>query len=87
MSIDHFETVAPGLQSPAIGLEEITPNDGVDLVNLTRALNVAQSGAVRVMTIDGNTSDVFIAAGVAFPIRVQRVFATGTSALGIRGLY
>ncbi len=87
MSIDHFENIAPGLQSPAVGVEEITPSDATDLVHLTRALNVAQSGVVRFATEDGSISDVFIVAGIAFPLRAQRIYATGTSALGIRGLY
>lgn len=86
MAKDAFEGLNPGLQSPALVIEEITPDDLTDLANVTRALNVAVSGTVRVMTLDGAQADVFVAAGTTFPVRVCRVLATGTSATGIRGL-
>lgn len=86
MSHDAFEGAVAGLQSPALTIEEITPNDATDLTNVTRALNVAQTGTVRVITVDGLENDIFVAAGIAFPIRVSRVLATGTTATGIRGL-
>lgn len=87
MPQDAYETMTPSLQSPAVGIEEITPDDLTDLANVTRALNVAAAGTVRVITADGSTGDIFMAAGIAFPIRVRRVLATGTTATGIRGLY
>lgn len=87
MPQDAYDNMAPSLQSPAVGIEEITPDDLTDLGNVTRALNVTTAGAVRVITADGSTGDVFVAAGIAFPIRASRVLATGTTATGIRGLY
>lgn len=86
MPEDQFAGTQAGLQSPALYIEAITPNDGADLARVTRALNVAQGGTVRVVTAAGVTGDVHIAAGVAFPIRVRRVLATGTTATGIAGL-
>ena len=71
---------------PAITLFDITPDDSADLAHVTTALNVATPGTVRVTTIDGSTTDVNIHPGHAFPIRAQRVWQTGTSATGIRGL-
>lgn len=65
----------------------IAPSDSTDLAQVTRALNVAAAGLVRVRTVGGDTADVYVAAGVAFPIRVRRVHATGTTATGIRGLW
>jgi hypothetical protein len=43
-------------------------------------------GVVRVTPLAGGTADVFIDAGVVFPLRVSRVWATGTTATGICGL-
>lgn len=86
MPKDDFENHAVSLQSPAVKIEEIIPSDSSDLATITRALNVAQSGTVRVQLLDGSQADIFISAGIAFPIRVAKVLATGTSALGIRGL-
>ena len=71
---------------PAIAVFEITPDDGADLAQVTLALNVATPGTVRVTTLDGSTSDVSIHPGAPFPIRARRVWATGTTATGLRGL-
>ncbi len=87
MPTDAFQSHSPSLQSPALRLAAITPDDAADLAQCTRALNVAVSGTVRVTTVGGDTGDLYIAAGVAFPVRVQRVHATGTTATGIRGLW
>ncbi len=83
---DPFVSLRPGLESPASIAFPITPSDTVDLTQSTRALNVAVSGALRVLTVGGTTATVFVAAGVAFPIRAKRVLATGTDAQGIVGL-
>lgn len=81
-----FSGQARSLSDPAISLFEITPDDGVDLPHVTLGLNVATPGTVRVTTADGSTGDVTIHPGHLFPLRVARVWQTGTSATGIRGL-
>ncbi|MEI4488216.1 hypothetical protein V8J36_18640 [Frigidibacter sp. MR17.14] len=84
---DPFQSHAPSLQSPASHLMAITPNDSTDLAQVPRALNVAASGTVRMITQGGETADVYVAAGIVFPLRPRRVMATGTTATGIRGLW
>jgi hypothetical protein len=86
MATDKFATftAAPGL--PATSAFAITPNDAADVPTVTLALNVATPGVVRVTPLAGGTADVFIDAGVVFPLRVSRVWATGTTATGICGL-
>ncbi len=71
---------------PAVTLFDIMPDDNADLAHVTIALNVATPGTVRVTTVDGSVSDVTLAPGNAFPLRARRVWLTGTSATGIRGL-
>lgn len=71
---------------PAITVFDIVPDDAVDLTQVTTSLNVATPGTVRVTTVDGSTSDVSVHPGNAFPIRARRVWLTGTTATGIRGL-
>jgi hypothetical protein len=83
---DHFEHHTPGLESPASRLAEITPNDTEDLAFVTRAIVVESAGHVQLVTAGGDTGRVFVASGVAFPIRARRVMATGTTATGIAGL-
>ena len=71
---------------PAVTVFEILPDDATDLPQVTSALNVATPGTVRVTTEDGSVSDVTVHPGRAFPIRARRVWLTGTSATGLRGM-
>lgn len=84
---DTFDGYVLGLESPATNAFAIIPNDTTELPTVTRALNVATSGAVRVTTLSGDTVTLFVAAGGVMPIRVSRILATGTTATGIVGLY
>lgn len=84
---DLFKDFQPGLESPATNVFEVIPSDTTDLPVSSRALNVAQEGIVKVTTVAGDVASVAIAAGVPFPIRVTRVWATGTTAAGIVALY
>lgn len=83
---DFYENHQPGLESPGLHIDTITPSDTAELPRATRGLNVAESGFVRVTTVTGEDGTLFLAAGVAFPIRVRRVWASGTTATGIVGL-
>lgn len=87
MAEDIFASFSRVPSLPASSTEEIVPNDSVDLARVTLALNVATPGSVRVTTHSGDVTTVYVAAGVAFPLRVRRVWASGTTATGIRGLY
>ena len=71
---------------PATDLFAVTPSDTNDLLVLTRGLYVGVSGDVKVTCMAGNvTTLVGLAAGVFHPIRVRRVWATGTTATNIVG--
>ncbi|WP_299681643.1 hypothetical protein [uncultured Roseobacter sp.] len=83
---DAFESYQTGLESPAVRLIPVTPSDTEDLTEASRAINVASDGALRVTTIGGTTATIHVAAGIAFPIRVSRVWSTGTTASGIVAL-
>ncbi|MCF2906672.1 hypothetical protein L0666_16885 [Octadecabacter sp. CECT 8868] len=84
---DTYSDFTTGLESPANDAFEIVPDDALDLPVVTRALNVATEGQIRVTTNSGQTVTLFLVAGCAFPIRVRRVWATGTIASGIVGMY
>ncbi|WP_375262431.1 hypothetical protein [Palleronia sp.] len=84
---DTFSSHMPGLSSPAESITSIVPDDNVDLPYATRAINVSNTGNVRITTVSGTTETLFIAAGIAFPVRAKRVWFTGTDAAGIRGLF
>lgn len=83
---DPFQQYTPGLESPASHLDAVVPSDTTDLTTACRALNVGESGFVRVTTVGGDTETIFIAAGSAFPVRAQRVWSTGTTATNIVAL-
>ena len=84
---DAFANNATGLESPATHIFSVTPSDGSDLAHVSRALNVASSGEVRLTTVGGTTATVFVAAGTTFAVRATRVWQTGTNASGITALY
>lgn len=83
---DTFGTRHRRATDPAIVVFDITPSDSADLAHVTTSLNVATPGTVRVTTADGSVADLTIFPGNAFPVRATRVWLTGTSATGIRGL-
>ncbi|KAA9008217.1 spike base protein, RCAP_Rcc01079 family [Histidinibacterium aquaticum] len=85
--MDQFRTSQPGLESPASGVFALVPDDAQDLPVATRGINAAVSGYLRLTTVDGTVGTVFVAAGTVFPIRARRVWATGTDAAGLAGLY
>lgn len=79
--------VAPEVASvPADHAELVTPNDSTDLDVTPRALLIAVEGDLRVTTRGGQTLTMAVPAGIV-PIRVSRVFATGTTATGITALW
>lgn len=86
MPNNRYAGLAQTPADPASTLIDVTPSDTTDLSDVTSALNVATPGTVRVTTLDGSVTDVSVAPGYAFPLRVTRIWATGTTATGIRGL-
>lgn len=77
-----------GLIDPAERGFSITPNDSADLTVTTRGLYVGVSGDVKVDLVSGDTVTlVALAAGVIHPLRVRRVYSTGTAATDIIGVY
>lgn len=84
---DIFSDYSSGLESPATHLAAIVPSDTSDLSVASRGINVSTSGAIRVSTVGGTTETIFVAAGAAFPLRVTRIWSTGTTATGIVVLY
>lgn len=83
---DAFSNRTRSPSDPAVTLNEVTPDDAADLPQATLALNVATPGTVRVTMVDGTVGDLSIHPGHAMAVRVTRVWATGTTATGIRAL-
>lgn len=84
--VDAFSQYRIGLESPAVRLLSVVPSDTADIPEASRAINVATSGTVRITTVGGTTATVFVAAGIAFPVRATRIWSTGTTAANIVAL-
>jgi hypothetical protein len=85
---DTFQAHSAGLTAPAGNAFPITPQDGVDLAFVTRAIYVGVSGNIT-LTMQGGQSVLLtnIAAGTVLPLRAARIAATGTTAQDLVGLY
>lgn len=85
---DPWKAYDPGLESPATKAFAVTPADGADLAEVTRGIYVGGSGTLKVDMADvGTVTFTALAAGVVHPLRVKKVYATGTDATTIIALY
>lgn len=65
----------------------ITPSDTADLPRMAQGLTVGGAGTLKVTTAAGNTVTLnSVAAGTVLPLRVSKVFSSGTSATNINGM-
>jgi len=77
-----------GYNAPAENAFSVTPNDSTDMANAARALFVGGAGDVKVDTTGGDTvTFTGVTAGMILPVRVTRVYATGTTATNIVAVY
>lgn len=84
MPDDYFRFHAAGLDSPLTAAVAVTPSDAEDLEVVPRCLFCTAGGVVRVTMRDRPDPVVIpIFAGIALPLRVVRVWATGTTAAGL----
>ena len=84
---DRYDGYSSSLEGPAAHGFAISPNDAVDVTEVTRALYVG-TGGVLSLTLQSGAELVMsgVAAGTLLPLRVRRVKATGTSASDLVGL-
>lgn len=84
---DRFDDRNASITGPAFHGFAVTPNDGAELPEMTRALYVGATGALHVLLASGaEVTFAGVAGGTMLPIRVRKVFATGTTATSIVGL-
>lgn len=85
---DKFSSSQASMISSGENAFGITGNDGADLAQVTRGLYVGASGNVKVTLVGGDTvTFVELAVGVIHPLRITRVWSTGTTATSIVGVY
>lgn len=76
-----FEAITPS------GAFIVTPSDAEPQTRPFDALWIGSSGNVVIITKRGETVDFACLAGSTLPQGGTHVFATGTTATGIRGMY
>jgi hypothetical protein len=74
------------VSAPAENIANVAPDNGADLANTTRALIVNVAGDLHVITAQDDEVTFPAPVGV-LPLRVKKVFATGTTATGIVALW
>lgn len=84
---DDFATFSRTPDGPYERAVAVTPNDSADLADVASALWIGGAGAVKVDTAGGDTVTLSAAlAGTIIPVRVRRVWSTGTVATNIVAL-
>ncbi|WP_407496372.1 hypothetical protein [Pseudooceanicola sp. MF1-13] len=86
--MDPFANHSQSLDAPIRGAEAIVPDDAIDLPTLPRAIYVGAGGDISVTLADGDTVTLAaVPAGSFLPLRVSRVFTTGTTAGAMLALW
>lgn len=80
--VDTFDSHAVSITAPPSNAAPVIPDDIVDLPFVSRALYVGSAGDLRVLTLAGQDVTYKGVSGTKV-LRVQRVFATGTTATDI----
>jgi len=76
-----------GKTEPAYDMASVTTSDSAE-IDPTRGLYIGGAGNIKVDTAAGTTVTLnSAAAGSVLPIRVKKVYATGTTATNIVALY
>lgn len=87
---DAFTNIPGAAQvGPAEDGAAVTCSDTVDLTTVSRGLYVTTAGTYRLLLAKASsTVDIYLAAGVCQPLRVRRVYSTGSaSTSGVSAVY
>lgn len=75
------------LSSPVTGAAGVTPNDSTDLAEVSLNLFIGTAGTLKVTMMDGSVVTYGAITAGRHPLRVKRVWSTGTSASNIVAEY
>jgi hypothetical protein len=78
---------AGGMESPASSAFAITPNDGANLAQSTRAIYIGGGGNLTATLVSDSVAVTFTGLQPGYhPLRVKKVAAAGTTCTAILGL-
>ena len=84
--MDSFDSVHP--DAPPTDAQSVGGGADVDLKTVTRAIYVGGAGNVKVQMLSGvDVTFTAVPVGTYLPIRVKKIYATGTSASAILALF
>ncbi len=84
--MDRNQYRPSSIDSPASTGEAIAPNDAANLPSSSSYIHIEGAGTLHFEFVSGNEHTMTLAAGW-HPLRIRKVFATGTTATGITGLW
>lgn len=84
---DDFSSYQSSLDGPASNAATVTGSDSVDLPNASRALLLSADGTITVDMVGVGTNIALPLQAGFNPVRVSRVYATGTAAVTIVALW
>lgn len=84
---DSFINNAIGLSSPGTDYEPVTPSDANELARVTRGIIIGTEGVIRALTAEGNDRTSKILPAGWHPLRVKKIFSSGTTADEITAVY
>lgn len=88
MTLDTFRNFGRSLVSPPEQAAPVLPSDSEVLPHVTRALWIGGGGDLRLRMLGGGEVTLAgVVPGSLIPIRAVQVFATGTTAAAIVGLW
>jgi hypothetical protein len=70
-----------------VGMIDVVPSDDNDLAFPVTALIASSDGTIKVTLVDGSIGSLPVVAGTVYHVVTSRVWDTGTTATGIKGLY
>jgi hypothetical protein len=85
---DAFSRHSRSLTSPPEEAAAIAPDDAAPLAHVTRAVYVGSGGDLRVRMLKGGVVTLAsVPGGSLIPLRVSQIYATGSTASDLVGLW
>ena len=85
--INSHSNLSEGLNAPYDNASMVTPSDSADLAYVTRSLWIGAQGTLKVTMLGGGDVTFNVSQHMELPIRVTRIWSTGTSASDVVALW
>ena len=87
---DKFERYKTNLESPIANAFAVTPNNSADLATYTRYVMIGGGADLTCEFVDdpvGQSVLLKLTPSVLYPFRLRKIYAAGTTATSIVGMY